>query len=49
MKDYNVIFTLYGGLKAVIVTADNKQEAIKKASEKCGLYPVHFKECIELQ
>lgn len=48
MKNYNVIFTLYGGIKAIIVEAESKEEAIKKAKYKCGCYPVRFRECIEL-
>lgn len=49
MKTYNVIFELYGGIKAINgVEAENETDAICKATMKCGFYPVRFKECIEV-
>lgn len=48
MKTYNVIFTLYGGIKTTIIEAMTEQEAIEKAKNKMSFLPVCFKECVEL-
>jgi len=48
LHTYNVIFLLYGGIHAVNgIRADTKAEAVFLAKQKCGVLPVHLKECIQ--
>lgn len=48
MKTYNVIFELYGGIRAVNgIVAENENDAVNIAKRRCGFYPVHLKECVE--
>lgn len=51
MKTYNVLFELYGGVKAVngIKAEGGKPEAIRKAYEQCHGLPVHYKDCVEVK
>lgn len=48
MKTYNVIFTLYGGIKSIPVKAENEKQAREKATAECGFLPVRFKKCVEV-
>jgi len=48
MKRYNVIFSLYEGIKTTIVEAFTESEAIEKARKEMSCLPIRFKKCIEL-
>lgn len=49
MKKYNVLFSLYGGLRVIPIEANSEKDAIEKAKNKNEFLPVRLIECVECQ